>query len=326
MSEEAIHNPHDHFFKETLGRRAAAAKFFQAYLTPGLVAHLDWERLERQEASFVDETLRQRHADLLYAVPWKGQRLFIYCLFEHQTSQDPLMAFRLIRYMVRIWDSQIKAEPGRQTLSPIVPIVLHQSDQDWKVSRQFRSLFEPPEEGNEELRPYLPDFAYELVDLAEWPVEQLRGDVLVRAILTTMKHARRHDWLERFEELARLLDGALREHDVSFVRTCLEYLIRTGGDIDLKRFRRKLEEVEFIEIRDDAMTLADQLIQEGRQEGRNEGRREGERTLLSRQLTRRFGPLPQWAIDKLQDATIEDLEKCSERVLDAPSLGAVFED
>ena len=48
------------------------------------------------------------------------------------------------------------------------------------------------------------------------------------------------------------------------------------------------------------MTLADQLIQEGRQEGRQEG----EAALLQRQLARRFGPLPEWARERLNQILV----------------------
>lgn len=47
--------------------------------------------------------------------------------------------------------------------------------------------------------------------------------------------------------------------------------MRGSGDIDLRRFRASLEEITIPEIKKDAMTIADQLIEEGRQEGRQEG-------------------------------------------------------
>ena len=78
------------------------------------------------------------------------------------------------------------------------------------------------------------------------------------------------------------------------------------------------------------MTLEQQFRQEGRQEGlqkgRQEGRQEGERLLLERLLTRRFGPLPEWTSRKLEEATLAQLEKWGDAILDAPSLEAVFRD
>ena len=59
--------------------------------------------------------------------------------------------------------------------------------------------------------------------------------------------------------------------------------------------------------------------------GRVEGRVEGESRLLRKQLERRFGALPSWAIDKLNSAAEQDLESWGEAFLTAPTLDAVFE-
>ena len=45
---------------------------------------------------------------------------------------------------------------------------------------------------------------------------------------------------------------------------------------------------------------------------------------LSRQLARRFGPLPEWAVQRLGSATAEQLDLWAEQLLDATSLEAVF--
>jgi hypothetical protein len=50
------------------------------------------------------------------------------------------------------------------------------------------------------------------------------------------------------------------------------------------------------------------------------GRAEGRAALLQRQLTQRFGPLPEQAIERLAAATIDELDAIGERLLNAPSL------
>ena len=66
-------------------------------------------------------------------------------------------------------------------------------------------------------------------------------------------------------------------------------------------------------------------IAKGIEVGIEQGRLEGEARLLKRQLERRFGELPDWAVDKLQRAAEQDLESWSEAVLSAVSMEAVFE-
>lgn len=72
------------------------------------------------------------------------------------------------------------------------------------------------------------------------------------------------------------------------------------------------------------MSTAERLHREGREQGLEEGLVEGRRAILRQQLTRRFGPLPDAVGERLGSASIVDLDRWAERVLDAPSLAAVF--
>jgi predicted transposase YdaD len=60
-------------------------------------------------------------------------------------------------------------------------------------------------------------------------------------------------------------------------------------------------------------------------QGKAEGKAEGEAALLRRQLERRFGPLPEWAVSRLQSADTTVLETWGVRLIDASSLEEVFE-
>ena len=56
----------------------------------------------------------------------------------------------------------------------------------------------------------------------------------------------------------------------------------------------------------------------------NDAREEGRKATLLRQLTRRFGPVPDWAAQRIQQATPTQLDAWLETILDAPTLEAVF--
>lgn len=65
-------------------------------------------------------------------------------------------------------------------------------------------------------------------------------------------------------------------------------------------------------------------IAKGIQQGMQQGRLAGEAHLLARQLTRRFGEMPPWALSQLQSASESELEAWAEAVLSAASIEAVF--
>jgi predicted transposase YdaD len=58
----------------------------------------------------------------------------------------------------------------------------------------------------------------------------------------------------------------------------------------------------------------------GRDEGRLEGRAEGRAATLSKLLRLKFGDLPEAVVSRIQSATIDDLDRWSDRILGATSI------
>ena len=70
---------------------------------------------------------------------------------------------------------------------------------------------------------------------------------------------------------------------------------------------------------------AQQHEQKGLERGIEKGIEKGEAMLLQRQLARRFGALSSEVVAKIAAASSRQLELWGDRVLDAPSLDAVFQ-
>jgi len=69
----------------------------------------------------------------------------------------------------------------------------------------------------------------------------------------------------------------------------------------------------------------EKILEKGIAEGIEKGIGKGEVLVLQRQLSKRFGVLPDWALERLEQGSREELENWAERILDAGSLEAVFE-
>jgi len=69
----------------------------------------------------------------------------------------------------------------------------------------------------------------------------------------------------------------------------------------------------------------EQWKKQGQVEGRVEGRVEGEVAVLARLLSKRFGPLDEQTTARLKAATLDQLDIWADRILDAPTLPAVFD-
>ena len=70
--------------------------------------------------------------------------------------------------------------------------------------------------------------------------------------------------------------------------------------------------------------LEKRIFDEGHKQGYDEGQVNGERSLLLRLLGRRFGLLPGSVVDRVSNASADELIEWSERVLDAERLEDVF--
>ena len=110
-----VSKPHDHLFRSMFGeeKELEAASLLQAYLPPAVSGELLWSSLKWQSVSFIDERLRDSESDLLYAIRRKadGAAAWLYVLLEHQSTPDPWLRLRLLKYSIRIWERDRQRHP-----------------------------------------------------------------------------------------------------------------------------------------------------------------------------------------------------------------------
>jgi len=273
-SDEALHQGHDKLFKLGLSAPADAAAFLRWRLAPALADSVDLEALHLEPGSFVDSQFRSSESDLLFSAPFRGRGTddpgcLFYFLLEHFSSLPKFPGLQILRYMVRIWESRI-AEAGEEgsaldKLPPIVPVVVFQNRDRWEVPTRFAEQVAMPPSCEEALRPFVPDFDFSLLQLAEIPYEAIAGTPAGILVLRTLKAERRGELLGDAVWDEPLMAKAGRE----LFERVLRYLM--GGGVDKEAFRRRLKKVVEPEISTAAMTLAQQFIQEGLEEGIEQG-------------------------------------------------------
>ena len=112
-----MHHPHDKFCKTTLSNRRAALSFFREYLPKKITEKIDWRTLKLSKETFIASEMNDRFSDLLYMARVRGTMIYISILFEHQSTVDPWMALRLIRYMLEIWELFREQNPGEKKIA-----------------------------------------------------------------------------------------------------------------------------------------------------------------------------------------------------------------
>jgi hypothetical protein len=295
-----MHQPHDKLFKAGFSDPKNSAGFLRSQLPSAVVDVIDWSSLILQSGSFIDSQFRHSESDLLFHATAVKHPVAFYLLFEHQTVEDRHLALRLLRYMVRIWEKHLRDHPS-SSLPAILPVVLAQNDRSWSLQSDFASLLALPDDLEEPLQPFVPDFAFQLIQLAEIPFEAIAGTPAGIMILRTLKAERGGELLSSPVWDEALLERLPRELFELIIRYILE------ADVDKDGFDDTLRQIRKKKIRSIAMSLAEKLRQEGEQKGRQEGRQEGRQDAIIRVLEVRLGPIPSGLVEAIRQ--VADLEK-----------------
>jgi predicted transposase/invertase (TIGR01784 family) len=354
-----VSGPHDALFRYVFSQPDNAASELRSVLPAQLSQRLDWSSLELQSSTFVDERLSGRQADLLFMVRCDGQRAYLYVLLEHQSTVDPLMGFRLLRYIVRIWDTILVEHPETQRLPAIIPVVLHHSGSGWSGATDLHSSIDLEVQTRALVAPYVPQFAFVLDDISHADDHALRGRSLTAvAAAGLLLLARGRNGPTLIDDLRRWLDVlaqvANSGNGVEALSALLEYAFRVGDVLpeDLRKLALQLGPT----AHEAYMTAAQKLTAEfaaesyargiaegkaegiaegkaegiaegkaeGIAEGKAEGIAEGKAALLLRLLDVRFGSVSESTRQRVLLATPERLDLWAERVITGASLEDVL--
>lgn len=205
--------------------------------------------------SFIEDDLKGQCSDMLYSMKTTtGHDGYVYCLIEHPSRPENLMAFRLMRYAVAAMQRHI--EQGNDQLPVVIPLLFyHGTTSPYPYSTKWLDCFAEPE-----LAATVYHQAFPLVDITTIPDDEILTHRRVALLELVQKHIRTRDMLELVNELAGLLEQWAYPKEQ--FRSLLYYLAEAGNTVEGKKFIRALAEKTPC-YREDAMTIAEQLRQEG---------------------------------------------------------------
>lgn len=201
-----VHSPHDKLFKDTFSRKDAAISYLQGFLPKEIQSHIDFDSLRLYPGEYIDSELKSTSSDLVYKVNINNKPAYLYLLFEHQSTVETLMAFRLIKYMTRLWDNILKAQTQAKRLPAILPLVLYQGEAVWSAPLQLNDLIET---SATDFDRYLPQLEYILVDLARQNIDSYIDDAHCQIVLYLMSAAATGKLLPILQEHGALIAAVL---------------------------------------------------------------------------------------------------------------------
>lgn len=324
-------SPHDALVKTTFSQVRHARPLIRRMLPPRLARAIRWSTMRLRPGSFIDDTLKDSHSDLLFSARTRHGEVLIYVLFEHQSTIDPWMPLRLLEYMCRIWRKHLLENPRAKRLPVVLPTVLHHSETGWTADTRFEALFDiDAEEAREELLHFIPRFDFALDDVSHATDDALRArsiSALGKLALACLRHARDmpvllgglHAWKDTIREIRDA------PHGVHAMKAVLKYMLIVGKMAGGDEVRRLVEKAGDPILTEAIMTTAEILREEGRRDGLAKGIAKGRADVLLRLLRVKFGKVPARTAARLQTADTETLDRWAERILTASRLAEVFE-
>jgi len=320
---------HDSSYKLLFSHRKMVADLIRAFVHEDWAAGLDLDTLQRVRESGITQDLREREDDVIWRlrIVKDGREcwLYLYLILEFQSTVDRAMAVRLLTYVGLLYEDLLKSGeigPG-DPLPPVLPVVIYNGSDPWTAKTDLADMLDPSLPP--QLRHWQPQMRYLLLEERRYREADLEGLPNAAAALFRLEDARAPENIQRvvgclIEWLAGPENAGLRRAFVVWLKRVLLPARLPGIEIPNLN---ELQEINDM-LAERVMTWTEQWKQQGVKEGVKQGVQEGETKLLRRLLVRRFGSLPSWVEQRLEQAGEAELEAWADRVLECGSLEEVF--
>jgi len=270
---ENQHNPHDKFFKEIFTRKQEAQAFIKGFLPKEIVDNLILENLELDTNSYIDETLQDSFADIVYNCSFSKQKIKISFLFEHKTYQDKNIYLQILRYMLNIWEKERKNK--QKKLTPILPIVIYHGRKKWRL----KSFFDDFEKLPNNFSNFIPNFDYFLQDLhlaSEQELTEKYESIVLQTSFLLMKNI--FDKLALKQKIIPIFEKIYNSNivltDRNVISTLYFYLFYTNSEDEFVELTKQIKQIPNTEK--DMISMAEILISKGIKKGEELGIKKGE--------------------------------------------------
>lgn len=159
---------------------------------------VDFDHLEIQPRSHINDLRQESEVDVLFKTTIDGHQAYLYLLLEHQSTPDPLMPFRLLKYLCNIIDQHLK-EHGKDKIPLIYPTVIYHGKRKYPFTTNLADLVDAPKELVD--RYFLKPF--QLIDLGQIDDETLKQHAWSGVMEFVLKHIFARDMLPYLNDIAQ---------------------------------------------------------------------------------------------------------------------------
>ncbi len=337
QKDEIPHDIHDRSYKLFFSFSKLFQQLIQDHVNEAWKEKIDYSRCLRIEKSFIFDDLKKLESDILYKAPLigeEGKEIYLYILIEHQSSIDYSIAFRVLVYLVNIWQdiyknlSQDERTQKNFSLPPVFPIVIYNGAATWTVPKTLKEIIE----SNELFGEYIPNLKYHLVDVSHYDFEKLKklDDTLASIFMIETQAPSNLDdpnnFIKTINKAIRILKK--EQDDDLFVSIATWFLLKIQylhPNLPEQLLTQITEKLTTKPTRKELLPMLEtnlrQVFNQLEQRGIQTGIQTGIQRSLIKALTCRFGKIPETIISQIN--TIDDqeeLEKLLEKSITVSTL------
>ncbi len=277
-------------------------------LASELAACIDFSRLSQINRSFIPDTLREQESDMVFTAPFQTEsgtdELLIYILIEHQSTVDPIMGFRVLFYMMQIWDFQRRGwesdnvPKSQWRFRPILPIVYYTGEKRWSNPLTLDAIMDMPDV----LARFVPKFDTLFLSVNEAEATDLKESDQPLGWLLTVLQQKNADketlidaMLEAFAYFETLDEEYTPQRRKAMIYLMLFILHRRPSDEHKNLITLIDQRTHDMEVE----TMAKSIIEISKEEGIEEGIEQTKREDIIKLLQIKFGNVPESITKKI---------------------------
>lgn len=183
------HHQHDTGYKYLFSHAELVQELVEGFLPSELCQLLDFSSLTQVSGSYITPAMKHKEDDAVWRVSMGDRYLYLYLLLEFQSTVDDTMPIRMMQYVSALYEALVKTKEAHpKQLPPVIPIVLYNGEERWRVATDINQLIECPSV----LKSYQPSLRYLLLDEGAYDDHELLGTNNIVASVFAMENATDH--------------------------------------------------------------------------------------------------------------------------------------
>ncbi|OLS02603.1 Rpn family recombination-promoting nuclease/putative transposase [Tissierella creatinophila] len=174
--------------------------------------------------------------------------------------------------MIEIWEAKIEDEYTDE-LPMIIPIVIYHGKSNWNINATLGEMIKGYKSLPEDIQKHVPDYEYLLYDISRFTDEEIKGKVINKIAMTTIRDIFTKDTEGIIESVYKMIEYLVELEDkqsgIEYFETLMRYIFSARIDLTKEVANEIMNKIEttYPEGSEVVMTLAERFREEGMEEG-----------------------------------------------------------